>query len=78
MSLDRPDLLQKGIKAKSHADTVLASGYIAKSVNSNRKYVAVLFYGGVRLKGYFNIADLQAVADGRVGKAVIKKTYSSV
>jgi hypothetical protein len=74
MTLDRRDLLTHG-RVHSKSDTVFANGYISRSINSNRIFVAVLFYGDIRLKGYFDIAEINQVLDGKLGKITVKKLY---
>ena len=75
MTLDRSDILTKCVRGRSKVNTVFASGYIQRTINSNRIYCAVLFHSGIRFKGYFDIADLIAVLNGKLDKVKIKQVY---
>lgn len=75
VTLDRKDLLTRGIRGRTKADTVFASGYIVRSINSKRIYAAVLFSGNTRFKGYFDIADISKMLEGKLEKVTIKQRY---
>lgn len=75
MTLGREDLLQKQTRARLHSDTILASGYIARSQTDSQTLSVVLFSGeGTRFKGYVNASEVfNVIKTG--GKAVVKKKF---